>query len=1352
MLVYLSKKINIPNHVVLNCISWNRDQGWIACGGESGLLKVLKLETPSGPDARLQGIAASSNLSMNQTLEGHTGAVMCVTWNPIFRKLTTSDESGLIIVWMLHKGMWYEEMINNRNKSVVRDMQWTSDGRKIAIVYEDGAVIVGSVDGNRLWGKELNMPLRFVEWSPDARWILFVTLDAEVWIFDADGNKIRSLTLIGQDHSALGGEVGITGIHWFCSGNSSGNYYRSSSAVVDKSRQEFVATFCIAFENGTMQLSNGEDEHSTELVDTELATITHVKWSSKGTILAVVGSQASGGRDRAESKKETQSQGSNIVKFYDNKGIFIRSIRIPGEHISAVSWEGGDLRLALAVDSFIYFANIRHSYPWAYFLNTVVFAYPRPDRREIAVVFWDLVSHEAHTKYLKGLKFLAASGDLCAVVECEKTMVLAKSVASDEAPAKNTGKEKSSKKGDISDSDDDDEPKNRKTKNQKTDTIAANTFEEVYTIQLRNSIGAVVDSKVLPFAPKLISMGAYNVVAANDRTIWVWQFHSKSAAVTGISPGSGVMTGNTNDVDFDLDDNKGSGTGGRLSQSKVRMFDIGHTTFTTAQSPETFQIITETMADPITATCISDKFLAVGRKSGAVTRFNLPHLTAENTYTVKDREPAKLDFNCMSSKLAFVDSHGVFSILDLEAKVQESDETKENSKTLLGPYYGKKLSIERKDVWDLRWSEDDPDMIVVMEKTKMVVINQETPEEPVVSSAYLARFKDLEIRVVAMDTLMMHPDKIAREYVFDYESKALREARDLIAAEGLPAGYTFAERNSHPRLWKLLAVSALEDMELGIAEKAYVRCGDYHGVQLVKQLLLMPDKMKARAEAAVSLGKFDEAENIYREIDRKDLAIQLRKRLGDYMRVVQLLQTGGGNDNLTREAWDQIGEYYADRLKWKKAAQYFQMSKNYEKLVECYYRLENFEELAKLRLDLPDDAPLLVTLAKRFESVGMYEEAVDCYVRSPRPPKEAVDCCVLLNKWELALQLAERYDYPQVEGLLIKFAMHLVSSDRKLEAVELFRVANKPTEAAILVGDIAEMVATKQVNPALAKKLHVLSALEVERHRKRTMDMATQAATAVEGAGGTIAQATAATLETLMMTALDTQVGQTTLGGTLAATLGATLGGTLGAGANAKKMSKAFGSAWRGAAAYHFYMLALNQFYAGSLDAAMKTSIKLCEYDDVLNPKHIYCLLCLCALKNKFYGTCSKAFVKLETLPEGVSAFERDAIQTLAVKVFISNAPVDPASLPEPYLKCLEVGRTYKACVISGRAIQDSPSHMCKTCRHQMLEHEIETKKQKGSPLQNCPLCHSPLIHSSTGNTTNPRTTRFDLPDSIDLH
>lgn len=39
---------------------------------------------------------------------------MCATWNHVHSKLTTSDDTGLIIVWTLVNDTWYEEMINNR--------------------------------------------------------------------------------------------------------------------------------------------------------------------------------------------------------------------------------------------------------------------------------------------------------------------------------------------------------------------------------------------------------------------------------------------------------------------------------------------------------------------------------------------------------------------------------------------------------------------------------------------------------------------------------------------------------------------------------------------------------------------------------------------------------------------------------------------------------------------------------------------------------------------------------------------------------------------------------------------------------------------------------------------------------------------------------------------------------------------------------------------------------------------------------------------------------------------------------------------------------------------------------------
>ena len=167
------------------CIAWSMTEGFVALGGDKGLLKVLKIDPGS----------AGVNLTMNQSLAGHQEGVRVVRWNDQYQKLTSSDESGMIIVWMFHDGQWYEEMINNRNKSTVRDMRWSADGLKICIAYADAAVIVGSVDGKRLWGKDLSLPnLALVEWSPDSRLILFCT-ETECHLYDASGNAIQQVPL-----------------------------------------------------------------------------------------------------------------------------------------------------------------------------------------------------------------------------------------------------------------------------------------------------------------------------------------------------------------------------------------------------------------------------------------------------------------------------------------------------------------------------------------------------------------------------------------------------------------------------------------------------------------------------------------------------------------------------------------------------------------------------------------------------------------------------------------------------------------------------------------------------------------------------------------------------------------------------------------------------------------------------------------------------------------------------------------------------------------------------------------------------------------------------------------------------
>ena len=41
---------------------------------------------------------------------------------------------------------------------------------------------------------------------------------------------------------------------------------------------------------------------------------------------------------------------------------------------------------------------------------------------------------------------------------------------------------------------------------------------------------------------------------------------------------------------------------------------------------------------------------------------------------------------------------------------------------------GEQLTYERKDVWDMKWAEDNPELFAMMEKTRMYVFRNMEPE------------------------------------------------------------------------------------------------------------------------------------------------------------------------------------------------------------------------------------------------------------------------------------------------------------------------------------------------------------------------------------------------------------------------------------------------------------------------------------------------------------------------------------------------------------------------------------------------------------------------------------------------
>lgn len=65
---------------------------------------------------------------------------------------------------------------------------------------------------------------------------------------------------------------------------------------------------------------------------------------------------------------------------------------------------------------------------------------------------------------------------------------------------------------------------------------------------------------------------------------------------------------------------------------------------------------------------------------------------------------------------------------------------------------GKLLEFEQKDVWDMRWADDIPDMMAVMEKGRLQVLRNFQPEAPIATDLYLISFGNLEVRRFSLES------------------------------------------------------------------------------------------------------------------------------------------------------------------------------------------------------------------------------------------------------------------------------------------------------------------------------------------------------------------------------------------------------------------------------------------------------------------------------------------------------------------------------------------------------------------------------------------------------------------------
>ena len=108
---------------------------------------------------------------------------------------------------------------------------------------------------------------------------------------------------------------------------------------------------------------------------------------------------------------------------------------------------------------------------------------------------------------------------------------------------------------------------------------------------------------------------------------------------------------------------------------------------------------------------------------------------------------------------------------------------------------------------------------------------------------------------------------------------------------------------------------------------------------------------------------------------------------------------------------------------------------------------------------------------------------------------------------------------------------------------------------------------------------------------------------------------------------------------------------------------KALSNPWKGAEAIHYYLLCQRQLYQKDYNKAMKTALRLIEYEKELKTKEVYSLVALAAYYNNCFKECSKAFVKLERMP---GKEEREAYESVALALFSRHAPNDAVQMKFP--------------------------------------------------------------------------------------
>lgn len=186
-----------------------------------------------------------------------------------------------MIIWSEFNGEFVEEMVNKSEQNKITLAWWSSNDRYILIVLDEQEIILGTVEGERMWSVKTDLRIVFQSWIENDETIVAISKEGEIVAIEMKTAEIFGEFGILEENDASKGSDKKE--HKFLNLGSEGEVCVFKSNNLDWD----FARILIGFENGRIFVLRNIRECLIEEFQYNIDRLQGAAWSNKGDLFAL---------------------------------------------------------------------------------------------------------------------------------------------------------------------------------------------------------------------------------------------------------------------------------------------------------------------------------------------------------------------------------------------------------------------------------------------------------------------------------------------------------------------------------------------------------------------------------------------------------------------------------------------------------------------------------------------------------------------------------------------------------------------------------------------------------------------------------------------------------------------------------------------------------------------------------------------------------------------------------------------------------------------------------------------------------------------------------------------------------